>query len=569
MNFDIVFVTYNSEKWLNNCLNSLYKTKYDLKNLHLYFYDNNSSDQTVKALNDYKQKLEFGSYEVISGNKNIGFGRGNNMASKKGTSDYIFFLNIDTEVYEDTFKILEEEIKSAEEKFEVFELRQVPYEHSKYYDPYTGEVSWASGACVVFKRSFFEELKGFDRNLFMYCEDVEISWNARKHGAKIKYLYNAKIKHFSYTSPNEFKENQFIYASVNNLYLRSKYGSLRNYLKGILLLRRARLQNFSDLTRFNNDYKYAKKVQKRLTKESIKMLFKSAFIFLANRFKKGDSSFKPKFVNDFDYEVTKLAPFYQIPDINLKKEPLVSILVRTHYRPEVLRETLKSIENQSYKNIEIVVVEDGEASSKAMIEKEFSHLNIVYHATKECVGRSKVGNIAMELAKGKYLNFLDDDDLFYPEHVETLVKELENSNYRIAYTTAFETPFIVHSQVPYIYEVKDIGVTHQGEFSKLNLYKQNITPIQAVMFEKEIFKECGGFDETIDACEDWDLWVRFSLNNPFLYIEKTTSLYRTPFDTSKSQERQVFLDTTLKYLDTKFKDYKPELTVQDIKNKRG
>ena len=59
-----------------------------------------------------------------------------------------------------------------------------------------------------------------------------------------------------------------------------------------------------------------------------------------------------------------------------------------------------------------------------MIKTEFSDLNIIYKATGEKQGRCKVGNLGMELAHGKYLNFLDDDDLLFADHVETLVQAL-------------------------------------------------------------------------------------------------------------------------------------------------
>lgn len=561
MKLDIVFVTYNSIKWIDDNFNSILSSKYDLKNISLYYYDNNSSDSTFDKLNELKKKHgeKFNDFQVIRGRKNSGFGIGNNRAAKYGKSKYILFLNIDTVINKDTFSKIEKELSFDEESVGVYELRQYPYEHPKYYNPVTGYTSWASGACVIIKRDIFEKIRGFDKNIFMYCEDVEISWRIRSLGYNIKYLYNVPITHYSYSSPNEFKSNQFIFGFINNLYLRCKYGTCKNVLKGHYLCMKMFRYNLAYPNVSNAEYK---SIRFEAFKEYIKSFpryIRARFIHLFNK----HNHFAPQFINDLDYENNKLDPFYVIDD-NLKTKPLVSIVVRTCGRPSILRETLISLRNQTYKNIEVVVVEDGKNVSEEMIKNEFSDLNIVYKSTGDKAGRSAVGNIGMDLASGKYLNFLDDDDLFYPDHVQVLVKELEENNFDIVYSTAFETPINVISKDPYVYEVCDKYVKFFGHFSKLNLYKNNITPIQAVMFKKDVYKSCGGFDEKIDALEDWDLWIRFSLKYNFHYIDRTTSLYRVPANSEVSLERQEFLNSSLEYLTKKHYNSKTNLTVFDI-----
>ena len=198
-----------------------------------------------------------------------------------------------------------------------------------------------------------------------------------------------------------------------------------------------------------------------------------------------------------------------------------------------------------------------------MLKEEFSDLNINYMATGEHVGRSAVGNIAMSRAKGKYLNFLDDDDLFLPDHIETLVKFLEENQKSIAYTSSFETRIDVVSKKPYKYDIKEKGLFGFGDFVKKRLYKMNLFPIQSVMFEKSLLKEVKGIDEKIDALEDWDFWVRLSLKNHFYHIEHTTSIFRTPYKIKDQEKREEFLRESLKYLEEKFLTYNVENTVYD------
>ena len=204
-----------------------------------------------------------------------------------------------------------------------------------------------------------------------------------------------------------------------------------------------------------------------------------------------------------------------------------------------------------------------------MIKKEFSDLNIKYKATGKKLERSVCGNIGLKMATGKYLNFLDDDDVFYPEHVEVLLKEMEKNNADIVYSTGLETATNIISKDPYIYDIKTKIVRHFGKFSRLRLYENNITPIQCVMFKKEVFENCGGLDENITALEDWDLWIRFSLKYNFHYIEKTTSVYRVPFNNEISSERQKFLNSALDYVISKYDNNKISVNLADIfwKNK--
>ncbi len=548
---DIVYVSYNSEKWIQACFTSLLQSEYDLKKVHIYVVDNASSDHSVDALKKFKEQngKKFSGFSILESDKNLGFGKANNLGFSKGESDIVCFFNIDTEVFPDTLQNLEKEIQSSEEDAALWELRQFPYEHPKLYDPLTHAASWCSGAAFAVRRSVFEQVNGFDEAIFMYAEDVDLSWRIRSYGYQLKYVPNSVITHYAYKNAGEVKPGQHVNSIINNLLLRYRFGGPRTILKGHYLFWKCMMGPS------------AFPGAKRALLGAYAKHFLSMSHFLNRAHCGSQKRGVAKFVG-FDYETIRQGAFY----VNAfpKEQPLASIIVRTCGRPKVLKETLLSLRNQTYPNLEVVVVEDGEDCAGAMIREEFSDLNILYFATGEKVGRSRAGNLAMEMAHGKYLNFLDDDDLFYADHVEVLVKTLENSKNRAAYAFAFETPVEVKSRDPYVYTVYNYLEVHKKAFDRIELCHHNFIPIQCIMFEKELFEQYGGLDESLDALEDWDLWVRYSLHTDFDTVEKTTSLYRVPYVREMNEKRQKDLDDALVRVREKHKSYMQQISVYDV-----
>lgn len=538
---DIVYVTYNSEKWITNCFSSLMRSEYDLKKVNIYVVDNGSTDRSVSLLQDIKERIcgSVGKFEIIEPKQNLGFGNGNNLGFTKGNSQLVCFFNIDTELYSDTLKQIEVAYLNSDVDIAMWELRQFPYEHPKIYDPVTMEETWSSGAAFAIRRGVYDLLNGFDKNIFMYAEDVDLSWRLRSKGYKIKYIPKARIKHYAYETMHEIKPTMYINSVINNLMLRYRYGSIGNMIGGNLSIAKVFL------------YREAYPGSRKELFLAYMRHFANASYFLESRCQ-ATEQFHPQFYG-FDYETNREGAFYQNEDLD--EYPLVSVIVRTCGRPAILRETLCSLRNQTYPNIEIVVVEDGPDISRCLLEDEFDDLNIVYWNSGDRIGRSRNGNKGCEIASGRYLNFLDDDDLFYADHIETLVRESQRTGARAVYSYAFETPIHVISRDPYIYKVTDYLSTHKQEFDRLQLCYHNYIPIQAIMFDKSLFVENGGFDEDLDSLEDWDMWLRYATKVDFSCVKKTTSIYRTPAEKNSNADRQKALDDALQVVREKHKNY--------------
>lgn len=385
----------------------------------------------------------------------------------------------------------------------------------------------------------------------MYDEDVDLSWKIRSKGYTIQYLNHVPIMHYSYEAKDSFKKVQYIGSTINNLYLRYKYGHFGNIVKGYLMA-------FNRIIRGDLKGKVQKKESFKIRIEILKKLFTTQPKYIKAGIEniKCDNKknhFSPSFYG-YNYEINRLDN-YPVKQLLCEDEmPLVSIIVRTCNRPQVLKETLDSICQQSYTNIEVVVVEDGENKAENQIKAYSEKLNIKYIPLGKSYGRCHAGNIGLQNASGTYFNFLDDDDLFYDDHVETLVNAIHGTTYKVAYSVGFETPIRIVSKDPYIYDTMSIIHRYKEPFDLLHLFRQNITPIQCVMFHRNLYDFCGGFDEGIDALEDWDLWIRYALESEFLYVEKTTSIYRVPYEKEIYKNRSKDLSKPLEYLREKHKN---------------
>jgi len=131
-------------------------------------------------------------YEVFGAN--LGSSGGQNHLARGHPSEFLLVLNPDT--YPSPTALVELVDALSSKRASVVEARQIPLEHPRYYDPITGETSWASGFCMLVARSVFDELDGFDSEHFLlHCDDVDFSWRARARGHKVIVAPYATVFH--------------------------------------------------------------------------------------------------------------------------------------------------------------------------------------------------------------------------------------------------------------------------------------------------------------------------------------------------------------------------------------
>jgi GT2 family glycosyltransferase len=532
---DLSVVTYQPDlALLRQLISSLAEPAATPVRLNLLIQDN-SPDPAVTvaivALPELQPGGAFARVDVKHSGANLGFGRGHNANAARGQAPLFFVLNQDCILEPGALDTLLDAAEGDDAKGAAWELRQIPYEHPKGYDPVTLEMPWVSGAAALFRRAAYDEALGFDPHFFMYGEDVDLSWRLRARGWKLRYVPRAGIVHRTYATKDEVKPLQVFGSVFANLSLRLRFGGPARVLQGLGMLGAELLApNAFPGRRWG------------LLKAGLRFLAHAPHFLFTHVSR--NAHFRAHFAG-WGYELRRDGAFHALRskrEVPAPAQPRVSILIRTMYRPAFLRQALTSCAMQTYPNVEVIVVEDGAPESKAVVEEFAARLNVRYQATGSRVGRARAGNLAMREATGEWLNFLDDDDVFFADHVEVLVDALQRSGLKGAYGLAWETHTELVDPERADYEEVMHVTRHYQRFDRLTLWHHNYLPIQAVMFHRSLFERHGGFAEDMDQLEDWNLWTRYTLEDDFLLVEKTTSKYRVPAAARVAAERQALLD---------------------------
>lgn len=207
------------------------------------------------------------------------------------------------------------------------------------------------------------------------------------------------------------------------------------------------------------------------------------------------------------------------------KDVLVSIIVRTKDRPGLLRRALMSVAAQTYRPVEVVLVNDGGCDLDiAEIKDILDDVSLNYIRLEKNMGRAHAGNVGIENAKGRYVGFLDDDDELFPEHVSVLESFLSKGSYKVAYTDSLMSYREYDADFRDFRLIKEELVFSQ-DFDADMLLFENYIPLMCLLFETGVLSISGGFAAELDLYEDWDFLVRIAREASFCHIPRITAYY--------------------------------------------
>jgi glycosyltransferase involved in cell wall biosynthesis len=198
----------------------------------------------------------------------------------------------------------------------------------------------------------------------------------------------------------------------------------------------------------------------------------------------------------------------------------VTVVVPTHNRRPLLSQAVDSILRQRNVAVELVVVNDGSTDGTGRwldcLATKDARVKAVHHAQSRFVSCARNAGIAQ--ARGRWVAFCDDDDLWAPNKLTKQLDALRASSARWSCTGVV----IVDERL------EIVGHHHvQGGDVLADLLEINGIPTgSSVMAERSLLEEAGGFDPALQGSEDWDLWIRLAQRSPALAIDRPLVAYR-------------------------------------------
>lgn len=190
----------------------------------------------------------------------------------------------------------------------------------------------------------------------------------------------------------------------------------------------------------------------------------------------------------------------------------ISVIIPTYNRKNTLPRAVESVLNQTYKPVKIIVVDDGSTDgTKEWFSEMYPLVHYIYQVNS---GVSSARNTGINSARGDWIALLDSDDEWLPDKLELQVKLLQNNaELRFCHTNE-------------IWIRNGVRINQMKKHQKYggNIFKKcldicRISPSSS-LFHTSVIKDVGLFDESLDVCEDYDLWLRITAKYPVLFLDQ-------------------------------------------------
>ncbi len=230
-------------------------------------------------------------------------------------------------------------------------------------------------------------------------------------------------------------------------------------------------------------------------------------------------------------------------------KPLVTVIVPAYNASDFIAETLESILNQTYDNLQVIVVDDGSTDDTARIVQSYSP-RVTYIHQANSGGCAAPRNRGLEYARGEFVTFFDADDIMLPDKLSRQVDALIRhpnavmciTNYCNFTGTKRSTDHMstCPAMAPYLDRHKSSDFTLGSEECRSILISENFTIASAPLFKTDIIKKLGGFDQTLKACEDFHLIYRTAMQGDVV-VNPNVGFERRLHDTNMSNDNERML----------------------------
>ena len=248
----------------------------------------------------------------------------------------------------------------------------------------------------------------------------------------------------------------------------------------------------------------------------------------------------------------------------IKESKLVSVIIPTHNRADLLPRAIESVLKQTYTNFEIIIVSDGSTDNTEAVVKKYSEndYRVKYIGYTPARGGNVARNTGIEASKGEYVAFLDDDDEWLPEKLQRQVDLLDSD----------DSVGLVYTGVHIIYVNEKVEYNsmskERGDLKKRILIDNCVGTTSTVVLRKSILQKSGMFDVKLKALQDFDLWIRIAQHSKVDVVSQPMINYYNYLGKKQiSAVTQKYVDA-FGYINSKYENEMRELTGDEMHQKQ-
>jgi len=197
--------------------------------------------------------------------------------------------------------------------------------------------------------------------------------------------------------------------------------------------------------------------------------------------------------------------------------PNLSVIIPAYNAEAFIVDTVQSALNQTYRDLEVIVVDDGSKDRTLERLDQFGGRVRVHQQANSGVARAR--NAGVKLATGEWIAFLDADDLWMPHKIE---RQLERRDAPMSFTDRVNFGDI--GDLPVLQS--RVTPMHGGDLFLPLLRDGNFITLTSVMLRRELFEQMGGFYTGLNGTEDWDLWLRIAERHEIAFVDEPLVQYR-------------------------------------------
>lgn len=219
-----------------------------------------------------------------------------------------------------------------------------------------------------------------------------------------------------------------------------------------------------------------------------------------------------------------------------QRSPVVSVVIPTYNRGDVLGRSIRSVLEQTYSDFEVLVVDDGSSDHTASVVRDFDDSRVNYLAHEENRGAAAARNTGIRAANGEFIAFQDSDDEWLPRKLEKQMAVFDRvpEEVGVVYSAFYDIAEEETNRVPDTATESIDGDVHE------RLLEFNFISTQVAVVRRGCFRTVGLFDEDLPRLIDWELWIRLSEQYRFEFIdEPLVKVYRQPDSISEDDSAGV------------------------------